>query len=130
METLVQFEKSLMLREKKLQEVEATRLATTFVFGDASIHDESLKKKLEEKEAEVTELKQKVFENKKAQHLGCNSEIQNLKSQIANLQEKSRVIPVATLYTPDSVELRENQQENEIDQLRKKLDQANSDLKT
>ena len=57
METLVQFENSLMLREKKLQEAETTRLATTFVFGDASIHDESLKKKLEEKEVEVTKLK-------------------------------------------------------------------------
>lgn len=118
-----------MLRVKKFQEAEATRSSTTFVFGVASIHDESLKKKLEVKEAEVTKLKQKVFENKKVQHLGCNSEIQNLKSQIANLQEKSRVIPVATLYTPHSVELRANQQEKEIEQLRKKMNQANFDLK-
>ena len=54
-----------------------------FTFGSSN---QTLKKQLKEKEAKIIELNQKLLENRKAQHLGCDSEIQNLKSQIIALQ--------------------------------------------
>ena len=82
MESLLQFEKSLQQRENTLNEAAATIHAVEFTFGSS---DPTLKKIIEEKEVEIRDLHQKLLEKGKSLHLGCDSEIQDLKSQIKYL---------------------------------------------
>ena len=49
----------------------------------------TLKNNIEEKEAKIGDLHEKLLEKGKELHLGCDSEIQDLKSQIKALQNKS-----------------------------------------
>ena len=44
-----------------------------------------MEKSIDEKEAEITELKSKLLEVRKAQHVGCDDTIQKLKSTIVDL---------------------------------------------
>ena len=85
MESLLQFQKSLQQREKTLNEAASTINVVEFTFGSS---DPTLKKKIEEKETEIRDLHQKLLDKGKALHLGCDSEIQDLKSQIKSLQNK------------------------------------------
>ena len=80
-----------------------------FTFGSS---DPTLKNKIEEKEAEIRDLHQKVLEKGKELHLGCDSEIQDLKSQIKALQNKP--VEEAILYTPSDSDLRAQELENEV----------------
>ena len=61
-----------------MNEAASTINVVEFTFGSS---DPTLKKKIEEKEAEIRGLKQKILEKGKALHLGCDSETQDLKSQ-------------------------------------------------
>ena len=82
MESLLQFQKSLQQREKTLNEAVSTINVVEFTFGSS---DPSLKKKIEENEVEIRDLHQKLLEKGKSLYLGCDSEIQDLKSQIKSL---------------------------------------------
>ena len=79
MESLLQFPKSLQQQEKTLNEATSTINAVEFTFGSL---DPTLKKKIEEKEAEIRDLHQKLLDKGKALHMGCDSDIQDLKSQL------------------------------------------------
>ena len=72
-----------------------------FTFGSSN---STLKKKIEEKEAGIRDLHQKLLEKGKALHSGCDSEIQYLKSKIKYLQTKP--MAEAILYTPFDSDLR------------------------
>ena len=82
MESLLQFQKPLQQQEKILNEAASTIHVVGFTFGSS---DPTLKKKIEEKEAKIRDIHQKLLERGKAVHLGCDSEIQDLKSQIKAL---------------------------------------------
>ena len=82
---LLKFDASLKIQDKSLMEA----IVVMNVWGDdfsSSTTHESLKKKLAKREAKIRELNQKDLENKKVQHLGCENEIKELKSQIVTLQ--------------------------------------------
>jgi len=64
-----------------LQEALATMNVGGDIFGSSRTH-ESLKKKLVEKDVNIIEIKHKLLETRKEQHLGCDNEIEKLKSQI------------------------------------------------
>ena len=68
-----------------MNEVASTFHVLEFTFGSL---DPTLKRKIEEKEAGIRDLHQKLLEKVKALHLGCDSEIQDLKSKIKALQNK------------------------------------------
>ena len=109
MESLLQFQKSLQQWEKTLNEAASTINVVEFTFGSS---DPTLKKKIEEKEAEIRDLHQKLLEKGKALHLGCDSEIQDLKSQIKALQNKP--MAEAILYTPSDSDLRAQELKKEV----------------
>ena len=88
------------------------------IFGSLEIH-ESLKNQLKEKEAKITKFNQKLLNNRKSQHLGCESEIQSLKSQLIALQQNP--IPQEVLLTLNDTELRVEQLEKEVQQVKKQL---------
>ena len=64
-------------------EASSTIHAVEFTFGSPY---PTLKKKIKDKEAKIRYLHQKLLETGKALHLGCDSKIQDLKSQIKSLQ--------------------------------------------
>ena len=84
-----------------MNEATSTINVVDFTFGSSY---PTLKKKIEEKEAEIRDLHKKLLETGKALHLGCDIEIQDLKSQIKYLQEKP--VEEAILYTPSDMNLR------------------------
>ena len=86
-----------------------------------------MKKKIEEKEAEIRDLHPKLLEKGKALHLGCDSEIQYLQSQIKALQEKP--MAEAILCTPSDTNLRAQELEKEVQQVKRKLSAIQSELK-
>ena len=69
------------------------------------------------KDAKIRELKSKLLEGRKVQHLGSDMEIQALKSTIADL-EKELKGPAAAMSAihvlPNETELRAKEQEKEI----------------
>ena len=84
-----------------MNEAASTINVVEFTFGSSN---PTLKKKIEEKEAKIRDLHQKLLEKGKALHLGCDSEIQYLKSQIKALQNK--LVAEAIFYTPSDSDLR------------------------
>ena len=78
-----------------MNEVASTIHVVEFTFGSS---DPTLKKKIKEKEAEIKDLHQKLLEKGKALHLGCDSEIQYLKSQIKALQNKPMVEAILYMF--------------------------------
>ena len=62
MESLLEFQKSLQQREKTLNEAASTINVVEFTFGSSN---PTLKKKIEEKEAEIKYLHQKLLEKGK-----------------------------------------------------------------
>ena len=81
---LLKYDTSLQMRENILMEPIAVMNVERDVFSSSIIHV-SLMKRLAEREEEIRELNQKKMESKKVQHLGCENEIQELKSQIFTL---------------------------------------------
>ena len=87
---------------------------------------ETMENKLAERDDEIKELILKILEDRESQHLGCKSE---WKSQISTLQKNNMLQRVAIVYAPDNTKFREKELETEIEQLRKKLTQVQSELK-
>ena len=83
--------------------------AVEFTFGST---DPTLKKKIEEKEADIRDLRQKLLEKGKALNLGCDRVIKDLKYQIKYLQEKTVV--EAILYTSSDTDLRAQELKKEV----------------
>ena len=92
-----------------MNEAASTINVIEFTFGSS---DTTLKKKIEEKEAEIRDLPQKLLEKGKTLNLGYDSEIQDLKSQIKSLQNK--LVAEAILYTPCDSNLRAQELEKEL----------------
>ena len=92
-----------------MNEAYSTINCIEFTFGSSN---PTLKKKIEEKEVKIRDLHQKILEKGKALHLGCDSEIQDLKSQIKDLQEKPMAESI--LYTPSDTDLRAQELEKEV----------------
>ena len=90
---------------------------------------ETLTNKLTERNDEIKELRLEILVDRESQHLGCKSEIEDLKSQIATLQKNNIFERVAIVYTPDNTELREKELETETEQFREKLTQVQSEFK-
>ena len=90
---------------------------------------ETMANKIAERDDEIKELRLKILEDRESQHLGCKSEIEDLKSQIATLQKNNMLQRVEIVYTLDNTKLREKELEIETDQLKKKLTQVQSELK-
>ena len=70
-----------------LQESFSTRLTLGDLYGSSPLHKE-MKEKMARKDAKIRELGSKLLEGRQVQHLGCDMEIQTLKSTIAYLQKK------------------------------------------
>ena len=68
-----------------MNEAASTIHAVELTFGSS---DPTLKKKIEEKESKTRDLHQKILEKGKSIHLGCDIEVQYLKSKIKALQKK------------------------------------------
>ena len=83
-----------------------------------------MKEKRAGKDAKIRELESKLLEGRKVQHLGCNMEIQTLKSRIADL-EKELKGPAAAMSAihvlPNETELRAKEQEKEIHNLKREV---------
>ena len=109
MESLLQFQKSLQQWEKTLNEYASTSIVVEFTFVSS---DPTLKKNIEEKEDKIRDLHQKLLEKEKMLHLGCDSEIQDLKSQMKALQYKPMAEGI--LYTPSDSDLRAQELEKEV----------------
>jgi len=83
----------------------------------------SLKTKIDEREKNIKELNNELLQNRRAQHLGCDIEIQKLKSQIVDLQQKLQsttvieVVPILSISLEKQY-LREQEIENEVQKLR------------
>ena len=82
-----------------------------------------------EKDAKIREPESKLLEGRKVQHLGCDMEIQTLKSRIADL-EKELKGPAATMSAipvlPNETKLRAKEQEKEIHNLKHELTKVNN----
>ena len=76
------------------------------VFSSSTIH-ESLKNKLSKRDVETKVLNQKILENKKVQHFGCENETRELKCQIVSLQWNPIPQVVTLLYTSNDIDSRE-----------------------
>ena len=81
---LLKYANSLKTWEKSFMEAITVMNFGGDAFSSSTIN-ESLKNNLVERETEIKVLNQKKLENKKVQHLGCENEIQELKSQIYTL---------------------------------------------
>ena len=77
---------SFARRENMLQESLLVSLALGDLYGSSLLHKE-MKETMAEKDAKIRELESKLLEGRKFQHLGCDMEIQTLKSTIADLEK-------------------------------------------
>ena len=85
-----------------------------------------------EKDAKIREMESKLLEGRKFQHLGCDMEIQTLKSTIVDL-EKELKGPAATMTAipvlPNETKSREKEKEKEIHNLKCELTKVKNQLK-
>ena len=82
------------------------------VFGSSPLYKE-IKEEMAKKDAKKRELGSKLLEGGKIQHLGCDMEIQTLKSKIVDLQKELQglvVVTMAILVIPNETELREEKE--------------------
>ena len=88
-------------------------LALGDLYGSSLLHKE-MKEKMAGKDAKIRELKSKLLEGRTVQHLGCDIEIQTLKSTITDL-EKELKGPAAAMSAihvlPNETKLRVKSQE-------------------
>ena len=83
------------------------------LYGSSPLHKE-MKEKMARKDAKIRELESKLLEGRKVQHLGCDMEIQTLKSRIVDLEKELKEPPAvmrAILVLPNEIELRAKEQE-------------------
>jgi len=84
------------------------------------------------KDAKIRELESKLLEGRKVQHLGCDMEIQTLKSRIADLEKELKGPAAAMsvfLVLPNKTKLRAKEQEKEIHNLKHELTEVKNQLK-
>ena len=114
-----------------LQECFSMSLALGDVFGSSPLY-KVMKEIMDEKDSKIRELESKFLEGRKVQHLGCDMEIQTLKSRIADL-EKELKGPAAAMSAipilPNKTKLREKGQEKEIHNLKCELTDVKNQLK-
>jgi hypothetical protein len=127
-------EKSRERKEKMYQEAKVLSSALADLYAPSPMV-ESLKMTIVERDENIKELNNELLQNRKAQHLGCDVEIQMLKSQIVDLQQKlqsTTVIEVVPILFAASEKqyLREQELENEVQKLRGQLADVRSKLKT
>ena len=80
----------------------------------------------------IRELESKLLEGRKFQHLGCDKEIQILKSTITDLEKELKgpaTAMSAITVLPNEIELREKEQEKEIHNLKFELSEVKNLLK-
>ena len=70
-----------------LQERFSTSLALGDLYGSSPLHKE-MKEKMVGKDAIIRDLESKLLEGRKVHHLGCDMEIQTLKSRIVDLEKE------------------------------------------
>ena len=63
---------------------------------------ETMESKLAERDDEIKDLRLKILEDRESQLLGCKSNIEDLKSQIATLQKNNMLQRVEIVYTPNN----------------------------
>jgi hypothetical protein len=130
----IDLEKSIERKEKMSQEVVSLSSALADLYAPSPMV-ESLKMKIVERDENIKELNNELLQNRKAQHLGCDMEIQKLKSQIVDLQQKLQsttvieVVPILSA-TSEKQYLREQELENEVQKLRGQLVEVRSQLKS
>ena len=91
-----------------------------------------MKEKMVGKDAKIREMESKLLERRKVQHLGCDMEIQTLKSTISNLEKELKGLAAAMSaihVLPNEIELREKEQEKEIHNLKCELSEVKNLLK-
>ena len=69
------------------------------VFGSSPLYKQ-IKEEMAENDAKIRELELKVLEGRKVQHLGCDMEIQTLKSIILDLRNKLQGPVAVTMSIP------------------------------
>ena len=114
--SLEEREKSLSRRERMLQESFSVSLALGNLYASSLLHKE-MKEKMVEKDAKIRELESKLLEGRNVQHLGCDMEIQTLKSRIVDFQKELQGLVSVTMAIPiirNEIELREEKKEKEI----------------
>ena len=78
-------------------------LALGDLYGSSPLHKE-MKEKMAGKDAQIREMESKLLEGRKVQHLGCDMEIQTLKSRIVDLEKElkgSAAVMSAILVLPN-----------------------------
>ena len=91
-----------------------------------------MKEKMAGKDAKIREMESKLLEGRKVQHLGCDMEIQTLKSRIADLEKELKgptAMMSAILVLPNETKVREKQKEKEIHTLKRELTEVKNQLK-
>ena len=94
-----------------LQERFSASLALVDLHGSSPLHKE-MKEKMAGKDAKIRELESKLLEGRKVQHLGCDMEIQTLKSTISDLENELKGLATAMSeipVLPNETELREKE---------------------
>ena len=79
------------------------------VFGSSPLYKQ-VKEDMDKKEANIRDLESKLSVGQKVQHLGCDMEIQTLKSKIVDLQNELQgpvFVTMAIHVIPNETELRE-----------------------
>ena len=91
-----------------------------------------MKEKMGGKDAKIRELESKLLEGRKVQHLGCDMEIQTLKSTIVDLEKELKgpaIVMSEIPVLPNETKLREKEQEKEIHNLKRELTKIKNQLK-
>ena len=83
------------------------------------------------KDEKIREMESKLLEGRKVQNLGCDMEIQTLKSRIVDLRKELQglvVVTVTITIIPNEIELRAEEQEKEIRKLKVELDEVTNQV--
>ena len=104
----------LRIQEKSLMDASAAMNVEANLSAWSTIKETSTSK-LAERDDEIKEFRLKILEDRESQHLGCKSEIEDLKSQIATLQKNNMLQRVADVYTLDNTELRSKELDTETE---------------
>ena len=86
-----------------IQEIFSVSLTLGDLYGSSPLHKE-MKEQMTRKDAKMRELESKLIEGRKVQHLGCDMEIQTLKSTIDELEKELKgpaTVMSATLVLPN-----------------------------
>ena len=88
----------LRIQEKSLMDAIATMNARADLSTWSTIK-ETMDNKIAKRDDDIKELRLKILEDRESQHLGCKSEIEDLKSQIATLQKNNMLCKRITCFS-------------------------------